>query len=207
MTVTDTLPLLARARSGDTAALDELVARHRPLLVRWARGRLPAWARDLSDTEDLVQNTLVKTLRNLQGFQPVSDVAFQQYLREAVRNAIRDEVRGAVRRPGRALIDSQQPAHAPTPLERVIGAERLARYEGALARLPEEERHAIVARFEFGFTHAELAAMRGKGTPDSARKLLQRAMVHLLDFMRGSTTSSDYQASPDSDPASSQRSW
>ncbi|MCC7178902.1 MAG: sigma-70 family RNA polymerase sigma factor [Acidobacteria bacterium] len=205
MTVTDTLPLLARARSGDAAALDELVAHHRPLLVRWARGRLPAWARDLADTEDLVQNTLIKTLRNLQGFEPASEVAFQQYLREAVKNAIRDEVRAAMRRPGRAPVDTQHPADTPTPLERVIGAERLARYEGALARLPEEERSAIVARFEFGFTHAELAAMRGKGTPDAARKLLQRAMVHLLEFMRGAT-SPESQASPDSDPAPSRRS-
>ena len=47
--------LLERARAGDSDALDRLLGRYLPRLRRWASGRLPRRARDLSDTDDLVQ--------------------------------------------------------------------------------------------------------------------------------------------------------
>lgn len=49
-----TVALLARAREGDQAALDQVFARAIPLLKRWASGRLPRWAREMVDTDDLV---------------------------------------------------------------------------------------------------------------------------------------------------------
>lgn len=142
------------------------------------------WARDLADTDDLVQSALIKTIRNLDSFQPTCEASFQQYLRQAVRNVVRDEIRGARRRPVTAGIDPDHASDSPSPLERVLGRERLARYEDALARLTAAERGAIVARLEFGFTHRELAAALGKGTPDAARKLTQKAMGRLLELMR-----------------------
>ena len=56
-----TLLLLERARAGDEGALNDLFARYGPALRRWASGRLPRWARDLADTPDLVQDTLLQT--------------------------------------------------------------------------------------------------------------------------------------------------
>ena len=41
-----TFRLLERARTGDQDALNRLLARHVTPLRRWARGRLPKWARD-----------------------------------------------------------------------------------------------------------------------------------------------------------------
>ena len=57
--------LLERVRAGDNSALDILVGRYLIPLRRWASGRLPAWARDLRDTDDIVQDTLIATLRHL----------------------------------------------------------------------------------------------------------------------------------------------
>src|SRR5581483_9367943 len=51
-----TARLLARAQAGDGDAANDLFTRHMADLSRWARGRLPAWARDLTDTRDLVQD-------------------------------------------------------------------------------------------------------------------------------------------------------
>ena len=48
--VESTLYLIERARSGDQEALDRLFARHSGPLRRWAAGRLPKWARDMTDT-------------------------------------------------------------------------------------------------------------------------------------------------------------
>jgi RNA polymerase sigma-70 factor (ECF subfamily) len=56
-----TFHLIDLAKAGDQAALDRLFDRHLKPLRRWARGRLPGWARDLADTDDLVQETLLQT--------------------------------------------------------------------------------------------------------------------------------------------------
>jgi RNA polymerase sigma-70 factor (ECF subfamily) len=180
--VDDSLTLLKRAQAGDAAALDTLLSRYRPRLSRWAHGRLPRWARDAADTDDLIQNTLVGALRNLNTFQIGAQGGFHLYLRTAIANSVRDHIRVARRREF-ATLNSSMPADEPSALEHVMGAERLARYEVALAALSEDEREAIVARFEFGLTHAELASALGKPTPDAARKHLVRAIRRLLAAM------------------------
>jgi RNA polymerase sigma-70 factor (ECF subfamily) len=180
------LRLLVLAKAGDVAALEALLVRYRPRLARWAHRRLPAWARDLSDTDDLVQDTLVKAVRNLDRFVVDGASGFQNYLRLAIRNAICDRVERARRRPVEVGLDSALPSDEPSPFERAVGRGRLARYEAALERLSPIEREAVVARFEFGFTHVELAAALGKATPDAARKLCLKATNRLLTFMRES---------------------
>src|SRR5438045_9463154 len=64
-----TASLLERIRSGEGRAREQLFARYLPILRRWAHGRLPGYARDLSDTDDLVQVTLLRALNNLDEFQ------------------------------------------------------------------------------------------------------------------------------------------
>jgi DNA-directed RNA polymerase specialized sigma24 family protein len=56
-----TVVLLEKAKAGDREALDSLFARYLPPLRRWACGRLPAGARDLLDTHDVVQDVLLQT--------------------------------------------------------------------------------------------------------------------------------------------------
>ena len=69
------LDLLQRAQGGDSAALDLLYARVTPALRRWASGRLPGWARDLLDTEDLVQETVLQTLKHVARFEQLSSAS------------------------------------------------------------------------------------------------------------------------------------
>jgi len=164
-------------------ALEALLHRYRPRLRRWAHRRLPPWARDLAETDDLVQDTLVKAIRNLAGFNADGEAGFQSYLRTAVGNAIRDEIRKARRRPPIEGLDPSHPSDASSPLDRAVGRLRLDRYEAALAQLAPDERDALVARLEFGFTHGELAAALGKRTPDAARKLCHKAFARLLTLM------------------------
>ena len=66
----DPIDLLQRARAGDQTAVEELLARHLPLLKRWASGCLPRWARDITDTSDLVQETVLQTFKRLDAFEP-----------------------------------------------------------------------------------------------------------------------------------------
>ncbi len=90
--------LLERAKAGDGEALDTLYARYIPRLSRFGRGRLPAWARERLETEDLVQETLVHTLGRIESFERRWEGALQAYLRQALLNRVRDEVRRAGRR-------------------------------------------------------------------------------------------------------------
>jgi len=73
-----TFDLIDRVRQGDAQALDRLLAQHLKPLQRWASGRLPVWARDLADTDDLVQETLTRTLRKIGSFEPRHVGAFQR---------------------------------------------------------------------------------------------------------------------------------
>ena len=77
-----TLSLLTRARAGDDEALNDLFARYVPVLQRWATGRLPQWARDLTETHDLVQDVLLRSFKKVEGFEHRGEGAFQAYLRK-----------------------------------------------------------------------------------------------------------------------------
>ena len=121
-----TLSLLTRAKAGDSQALDDLAARYLPLLTRWARGRLPPGARDLADTSDLVQETLVQVFKKIEGFEYRGVGAFQAYLRQAVMNRIRNELRRAGRQPHLEELDEKQADDRPSPLEDAIGSEKVS---------------------------------------------------------------------------------
>lgn len=178
-----TTELLTRAKAGDRMALEALMTRYLPRLERWASGRLPAWARSLLDTSDLVQDALHRTLEGLHRIEVRGPGGFQAYVRQAVLNRIRDQVRWAARRPGPDGVPEDLADPAPSPLEHAIGAELLDRYERAMASLTEEERQMIHLRIELDFAYAEIAAMTGRPSPDAARMAVQRALGRLAGAM------------------------
>ena len=178
-----TFALLNRYRSGDADALNTLYARYLGPLRRWARGRLPQWARDVGDTEDLVQDTLIQALGRMESFEARGDGALGGYLRQAINNRIIDRIRR--RRPPLAPeLPAEIAAIEPSPLEQLIGRQALDRYDAALSDLKPEEREAIIGRLEFGLSYAELAAALGKSSPDAARMAVTRALLKVVDQMR-----------------------
>jgi len=179
-----TFSLIERARAGDEQALERLFARHLKPLQRWASGRLPRWARDLADTDDLVQDTLLKTFKRIESFEPRRVGALQAYLRSAVLNRLRDELRRKGREPVSTNLDSVDVESTESPLEQAIGRQAVEVYEQALERLTAEEREAIIARVELGYSYEELALMLDKPTADAARKAAERALVHLAEEMK-----------------------
>jgi RNA polymerase sigma-70 factor (ECF subfamily) len=178
------LELLARIRAGDRNALDELIARYLPRLRRWATGRLPGWARERDDTDDLVQDTVIRSLEKLEGFEPQHEAALQAYLRQAVLNRIRDLVRRAQRRPALVPMDEDMTAEGESPLDQAIGAEARARYDAGLSALSAEDQEAIIGRIELGYDYDELAAALGKPSRDAARMAVRRALLRLAEKMR-----------------------
>jgi len=179
-----TLELIERVRDGDQESLERLMARHLGPLRRWVSGRLPRRARDLADTDDLAQDTLLRTFRKIEDFDVRGVGALQAYLRQAVMNRLRDELRRKGRAPVMVAGEDLALEADGSPLEEAIGREAFERYQAALARLRPEEREAIIARVEMDYSYAELAEILGKPTPDAARKAAQRALLRLAEEMK-----------------------
>jgi RNA polymerase sigma-70 factor (ECF subfamily) len=176
-----TVVLLERIRLGDGAARERLLARYLPILRRWAHGRLPAGARGLADTDDVVQITLVRALNHLGEFEYRHEGAFLGYLRQGVLNAIRQEIRRSRRKPSGEEVDEGVADPAPSAVEQAIGTETLERYEEALMALTPDQREATMLRLEFGLSYPEIAEAMGKGSANAARMLVVRALVHLAE--------------------------
>jgi RNA polymerase sigma-70 factor (ECF subfamily) len=175
--------LLRRARSGDDQALNRLFSRYLPALQRWAHRRVPLWARNGMDTADVVQETALHALRNLESFEPQREGALLGYLRRSLVNRIRDRFRHAARHPAALELD-QAASTAASPLDLAINDEDRRQYEAALSRLRAHDREAIVGRIEFGYSYEQLALILKKPTPGAARLAVRRALLRLSDEMR-----------------------
>ncbi len=183
--IESTASLLVKARTGDAEARDQLARRYIVLLGRWAHGRLPRAARDLVDTDDIVQSTLVRAFNRLDQFEPRGEGAFLAYLRQILLNQIRDESRRAQRRPEHVNLNESLDAHgAESPLEAAIGRDRLASFDAALARLGEGQREAVILRLELGMRYREIAEALDVPTANAARALVGRGLVNLAELMR-----------------------
>lgn len=180
-----TAQLLARVRLGDPAARDHLVARFLPAFRRWAHGRLPTGVRDLAETDDIVQSTLLRALDHVEGFEPRGQGAFLAYLRRILMNQVRDEIRRSNHRPRHEELSEEIPSAAPGPLDNVLWSESLAAYEEALQALPERTREAVVLRLEFGLGYQEVAEAVGSPSANAVRMLIARALVQMAEAMHG----------------------
>ena len=180
-----TATLLARVRKGDNAARERLAGRYLPILRAWAAGRLPRWARDLTETDDLVQIALTRALDRVREFEPRREGAFLAYLRSIILNEIRDQIRRAKRKPVVEEMRADPSDPHPSPLEEAIGRQTLDAYDEALARLPDRQREAIVLRIEMGFTYEQIADAVECPTANAARMLVARGLARLAEGFDG----------------------
>ena len=179
-----TATLLSLIRGGDVAAKERLLSRiYRPL-IRFAHGRLPARARDLTDTEDLVQVAMLRALDHIDGFDPRHEGAFLAYLRNILMNLVRDEARRVGRRPEQEELGENHAAAGPSPLDEAVGHEALERYDECLAKLAEEQREAVILRVEMGYTYEQIADAMSQVSVDAARMMTTRAIARLGKLMR-----------------------
>lgn len=178
-----TYRLFQRLQAGDELALEQICDRFLPQMRRWARGRLPRGARSVEDTDDLVQDVLLQTVRRLSRFDYRREHALQAYLRRAIDNRIRNQLRHSHRRPARDELTDDLASREASTLEELVGRETVERYEAALVRLRPADREAVVAKVELDCSLEELAEALGKPTPDAARKAIARAILRLAREM------------------------
>ena len=148
--------LVDRARSGDAAALDTLVARHYELAWRVALGVV----RDGDLACDVVQDAFVKATRSLAGYR--GDSPFRSWLMAIVKNQGLSALRSANRR-RESDIDAVAPVAAgdPSPADDVVLHDEAARVRHYVDRLPEKQRLAVTLRIDEGLSFREVGDLIG----------------------------------------------
>ncbi len=174
-----TAVLLNRARGGDVSAREELFQRFIPVLRHWAHRRLPIHARDLNETNDLVQITLLRALNRIEQFEARGEGAFLGYLRRILLNVVREEIRRSTRRGPHESLEETLASPYASMVDQIVGMEQMERYQRALETMTEEQQQAVVLRLEFGYTYEQIAEAIGKPNSDAARMTVVRAIEDL----------------------------
>ncbi|MDJ0652607.1 MAG: sigma-70 family RNA polymerase sigma factor [Xanthomonadales bacterium] len=182
--LTTTTQLLRDISGGDAAAREALIARYLPRLTRWAHGRLPRRGRDLAETDDLVQITLLRALNRLDEFESRRPGAFLAYLRTILMNALRDEIRRGDRKPLDLSISVSGLQADSSVVENVVGREVLDAYEEALSKMTEEKRLAVMMRLEFDMSYQDIADELERPSADATRMMIVRALGELAEAMK-----------------------
>jgi RNA polymerase sigma factor (sigma-70 family) len=181
-----TARLIRHVHDGHSSALSRLAVRVWEPLRRFTHGRLPPRARDLLDTDDIVQSAVVRGLNKAETLHPVRKGRFLAYLRKIVVNRVRDEIRRVSRRPATEGLSEALASRDATPLETLLLREGIRSYRAALDGLPRKSRDAVVLRIEDGCSYQEVADAVGCPSANAARMLVARALRQVADSMRKS---------------------
>ena len=175
MTEPRTDEALMRAHAaGDPVAFGELVRRHRDRL--WAIALRTLGDRD--EAADALQDALLSAYRSAARFR--GDAAVTTWLHRIVVNACLDRVRRRQARPTVPLPEVTEPAGPPTDPDTVLDIRT------ALARLPAEQRAALVLVDIQGYGVAEAAEILGvaEGTVKSRCARGRARLAVLLGYLR-----------------------
>ena len=174
-----TLLILERAREGDRDAALILLERAVPPVRQWARGRVPAIARAEANTEDVLQDAVLRTLPRISRFRHDTVGSLQAFLCTVIMNRIRDLIRKSKRHGTTISADAEPLADdEPSPLELAIRQQNVERFLAGLQTLAPTDRQLIIWRIELGWSVDEIALRLGK-TKSAARMGIRRAIERL----------------------------
>lgn len=171
----DDAELANRAKGGDVDAFEALVANHEQLAFRVAY----LITRDAGEAQDAVQEAFVRAYYALDRFRQGS--SFKPWLLQIVSNQARNRRRSAARRidlvtrVGRSRASGDA---APSPEVSAMAGESRDELLDALDQLREEERIAVIYRYFFDLSEAEMAIAIGC-RPGTVKSRLSRALTHL----------------------------
>jgi len=180
----DERPLVARARAGEQAALDTLLAAHAPRLQRFLTTMLGCPER----AADVCQDTLQRASARLD--QLADDGRFASWLLAIAANAARNTLRAEVLRQHAGDEALAEVADARrSALSSLVRREDAARVALAIDRLPIALREAFVLFAVEGLPYAEIAQVTGtsEGTLQvrvhRAKALLRTQLGPLVDTL------------------------
>lgn len=177
--MTEFSTLIAAARAGDRAALDQLYRDYAGPVVAAVRRRLSFPLRRQFDTMDLAQSVFLEVLRDLPTFTDMGEPAFRGWLRLKVRSKIGMKLRRHLGEGGArvsAPLKTEAPSPGRTPSSHAAAEEDRTRMRDLLDSLPEEDRRLLLLRLDSGLKFEEIAARLGLPSAEAARKRYARGL-------------------------------
>jgi RNA polymerase sigma-70 factor, ECF subfamily len=176
--------LILRCQQGDYDAFAALFAEHKDRIYSIAL----RFSGDPATAMDIAQDTFLKVLGQIQNFR--GEARFETWLYRVVVNACLDHRKRSRRWLPliEEFVDRVRAGLRTTPLQ--ISAEQSQlrhRVRGAIARLPAEQRIAVVLRYTEGLSYEEIAEVTGcaAGTVASRLSRAHRAMEGQLQDYKG----------------------
>lgn len=164
----DERSLLVRCRAQDPAAFRRFVERHQRMVFALLSRMLGHG----SEVEDLAQETFVRAYRAFPSFDVDGAAKASTWLLTiATRLALDTRKRKTL---GRASLDAADDASSGSTPEIALGRQELGRaIAAAAARLPEDQRAALVLAEHHGLTMAEIAAALGTSEATAKTRLFR----------------------------------
>jgi len=163
---------IARIRGGDQTARDLLIRRAQRRLEKLARKMLKDFPRITRwvDTEDVLQNALMRLLRALETVEPENTRAFFGLGGELIRRELIDLTRHFLGPLGQGAnyesvfggTGDDGPAFDPVDARSIEDLERWRVLHEEVARLPAEEREVFGLTFYHGWTQEKIAELFGR---------------------------------------------
>jgi RNA polymerase sigma factor (sigma-70 family) len=149
---------IERLRMGDRAAQEALVQATGARLRRIAHRMLQGYpgVRIAADTDDVLQNTLIRLLAALRTIRPESTRDFFQLAAFLTRQELIDLLRRCSRREADAL-----PAAVAAPEQTPDQLDAWLHFHQAVARLPADVREVVSLKFYHGWPQSQIAEVMG----------------------------------------------
>jgi RNA polymerase sigma-70 factor (ECF subfamily) len=172
--------LIARAKSGDTTAFDQIIISHQRRVIALSWRMLG----NAEDARDAAQETFLRVYKHLNSFDPTQD--FSAWLYRIAVNVCRDLARK--RRSNHASFEAEieagnitEPVSPSNTEAAALFAQEQAILWRALATLSEKERAAIVLRDLEELPTEEVARILGS-SPTTVRSQICSARVKIKAF-------------------------
>lgn len=169
--------VLERAKKGDRAAMEELLAQLSPSVHRFGRHM----CKNAADADDVLQDTLLAIAKHLPEYEGRS--ALSSWVFALARSACARRRRGLKNQPAlgdEALADKDAPDASPE--DSAAKAELGTALTRALDRMPEDYREVLLLRDIEGMTAPEAAAVLGVSV-DALKSRLHRARSALRESL------------------------
>jgi RNA polymerase sigma-70 factor (ECF subfamily) len=127
--------------------------------------------------DDLVQETLIRALANINSFQPGTNMS--AWLITILRNFYRSEYRKRRREVGDADGSYAERLRSPPEQE---GHLEMSEFRASLAKLRPEQREALILIGALGFSHEEVSKICGCAV-GTIKSRVNRARHHLADLL------------------------
>lgn len=188
--------LISRCRQGDRTALECIMEKYKPLVIKKARSMFLIGG----ETEDLIQEGMIGLFKAVQDFNPDRETSFYRFSKLCINRQIYSAVTSAGRKKHSplngyvSLSDSEEleweerwrrPAvSAVSPEEALINRERMEMIQEKLGERLSSLEWSVLKLFLEGYSYAQMADKLGK-KEKSIDNALRRIKGKLQDILEG----------------------